>query len=255
MTESQSALTVNEAIDNLGNKVDTSIFQLNGNSEQNQFSRILNEANQISDTSAAATSLTKASETFSLDTLQQQMLASTGLDNETILSLSMSDDMVSEMQQGLLSSLQTSIVESALTQAISANSVNIEDGVAINTSTDNIVGAQSSESESLVDDVYYYSFGEDGFDSKDVIDSINILHHTPILSYIYQETTGDKISPASTLAGSLLYSDYVGVGSTAIKLAMEYFTESNPEMNITDVGDLLSNNNDELTESEVGHSL
>ncbi|WP_282167197.1 hypothetical protein [Shewanella japonica] len=255
MTESQSALTVNEAIDNLGNKVDTSIFQLNGNSEQNQFSRILNEANQISDTSAAATSLTKASETFSLDTLQQQMLASTGLDNETILSLSMSDDMVSEMQQGLLSSLQTSIVESALTQAISANSVNIEDGVAINTSTDNIVGAQSSENESLVDDVYYYSFGEDGFDSKDVIDSINILHHTPILSYIYQETTGDKISPASTLAGSLLYSDYVGVGSTAIKLAMEYFTESNPEMNITDVGDLLSNNNDELTESEVGHSL
>ncbi|WP_192021740.1 hypothetical protein [Shewanella sp. WPAGA9] len=255
MTESQSALTVNEAIDKLGNKVDTSIFQLNGNSEQNQFSRILNEANQISDTSAAATSLTKASETFSLDTLQQQMLASTGLDNETILSLSMSDDMVSEMQQGLLSSLQTSIVESALTQAISANSVNIEDGVAINTSTDNIVGAQSSESESLVDDVYYYSFGEDGFDSKDVIDSINILHHTPILSYIYQETTGDKISPASTLAGSLLYSDYVGAGSTAIKLAMEYFTESNPEMNITDVGDLLSNNNDELTESEVGHSL
>ncbi|WP_394497374.1 hypothetical protein [Shewanella sp. ENK2] len=255
MTESQSALTVNEAIDNLGNKVDTSIFQLNGNSEQNQFSRILNEANQISDTSAAATSLIKASETFSLDTLQQQMLASTGLDNETILSLSMSDDMVSEMQQGLLSSLQTSIVESALTQAISANSVNIEDGVAINTSTDNIVGAQSSENESLVDDVYYYSFGEDGFDSKDVIDSINILHHTPILSYIYQETTGDKISPASTLAGSLLYSDYVGVGSTAIKLAMEYFTESNPEMNITDVGDLLSNNNDELTESEVGHSL
>ncbi|KPZ67945.1 MULTISPECIES: hypothetical protein [unclassified Shewanella] len=255
MTESQSALTVNEAIDKLGNKVDTSIFQLNGNSEQNQFSRILNEANQISDTSAAATSLTKASETFSLDTLQQQMLASTGLDNETILSLSMSDDMVSEMQQGLLSSLQTSIVESALTQAISANSVNIEDGVAINTSTDNIVGAQSSENESLVDDVYYYSFGEDGFDSKDVIDSINILHHTPILSYIYQETTGDKISPASTLAGSLLYSDYVGVGSTAIKLAMEYFTESNPEMNITDVGDLLSNNNDELTESEVGHSL
>lgn len=53
-------------------------------------------------------------------------------------------------------------------------------------------------------------FGEDGFTFLDVLDVINPLQHLPVIGTIYRELTGDTLSPASRVAGDILYGGPIG---------------------------------------------
>ena len=48
-------------------------------------------------------------------------------------------------------------------------------------------------------------FSNDGLTFGDIIDVINPLQHIPVVSTIYWELTGDKISPAARMAGGALF--------------------------------------------------
>ena len=218
------------------------IIQSQSSSDSDTFADILTSVSKVKSVGSAVLDSSSTSEIFSVDSLQQQILAETGLGNSSILSLNMNSSMITELQQGLLSSLQTSMLKTAVTNAVGENTL-----VSAKVSSEEVSSLKSNatpEESNIGEDIYKFSFGEDGFDQKDVIDSVNILNHTPILSYIYQETTDTEISPASTLAGSLIYSDYVGAGSTAIKLIMGYFTETNAGGIAAGVSSFLSDDND-----------
>ncbi|MCL1047045.1 hypothetical protein L2737_17235 [Shewanella electrodiphila] len=218
------------------------IIQSQSSSDSDTFADILTSVSKVKSVGSAVLDSSSTSEIFSVDSLQQQILAETGLGNSSILSLNMNSSMITELQQGLLSSLQTSMLKTAVTNAVGENTL-----VSAKVSSEEVSSLKSNatpEESNISEDIYKFSFGEDGFDQKDVIDSVNILNHTPILSYIYQETTDTEISPASTLAGSLIYSDYVGAGSTAIKLIMDYFTETNAGGIAAGVSSFLSDDND-----------
>ncbi|MCC4833944.1 hypothetical protein LMH66_14970 [Shewanella sp. 10N.7] len=218
------------------------IIQSQSSSDSDTFADILTSVSKVKSVGSAVLDSSSTSEIFSVDSLQQQILAETGLGNSSILSLNMNSSMITELQQGLLSSLQTSMLKTAVTNAVGENTL-----VSAKVSSEEVsslISNATPEESNIGEDIYKFSFGEDGFDQKDVIDSVNILNHTPILSYIYQETTDTEISPASTLAGSLIYSDYVGAGSTAIKLIMDYFTETNAGGIAAGVSSFLSDDND-----------
>ena len=50
----------------------------------------------------------------------------------------------------------------------------------------------------------------EGFSFRDLIDIVNPLQHIPIVSSIYREITGDKISNASRIVGGALYGGFIG---------------------------------------------
>ncbi|MEZ9142303.1 MULTISPECIES: hypothetical protein [unclassified Shewanella] len=217
-------------------------IQSQSSSDSDTFADILTSVSKVKSVGSAVLDSSSTSEIFSVDSLQQQILAETGLGNSSILSLNMNSSMITELQQGLLSSLQSSMLKTAVTNAVGENTL-----VSAKVSSEEVsslISNATPEESNIGEDIYKFSFGEDGFDQKDVIDSVNILNHTPILSYIYQETTDTEISPASTLAGSLIYSDYVGAGSTAIKLIMDYFAETNAGGIAAGVSSFLSDDND-----------
>ncbi|MDO6613102.1 hypothetical protein Q4601_15385 [Shewanella sp. 1_MG-2023] len=239
MTQQESLSALSRSTELI--KSDT-IIQSQSSSDSDTFADILTSVSKVKSVGSAVLDSSSTSEIFSVDSLQQQILAETGLGNSSILSLNMNSSMITELQQGLLSSLQTSMLKTAVTNAVGENTL-----VSAKVSSEEVSSLKSNatpEESNIGEDIYKFSFGEDGFDQKDVIDSVNILNHTPILSYIYQETTDTEISPASTLAGSLIYSDYVGAGSTAIKLIMDYFTETNAGGIAAGVSSFLSDDND-----------
>ncbi|WP_153914648.1 hypothetical protein [Shewanella sp. TC10] len=238
--QAQSSLSViGQAVDLA--KTDSS-HQAESAENTEKFSDVLSNVTSVASVGSAVLATATSTDIFSVDNLKQQILSETGLDNENILSLNMNASMISELQQGLLSSLQTSMVKSSAIANVVSQTQQVTESINTKNDAANLV---TSDNSSLVDDIYSYSFGEDGFDEKDIIDSVNILNHTPILSYIYQETTNTEISPASTLAGSVLYSDYVGTGSTAIKLIMDYFSENNSEVLAAGVSSFLSSDSEE----------
>ena len=243
--ESISVLTSAAELINTSSSVQSLI-----SGESENFADILKGVSAVGDVALNASSI---GDVFSVDDMQEKILAEVGLDNPDILSLSMNTSMISELQQGLLSSLQTSMIKSSLNTVgnIAADGIQVSGDVTSGT-VSSLTSSDDIEGSSLVDDIYSYSFGEDGFNQKDIIDSVNILNHTPILSYIYQETTNTEISPAATLAGSVLYSDYVGTGSTAIKLIMDYFTKNNSDGIAAGVSSFLSD--DTNSESDIAET-
>lgn len=59
-----------------------------------------------------------------------------------------------------------------------------------------------------------------GFSFGDFIDTINPLHHIPIVGQIYRAVTGDKISDSARLAGGGLFAGPVGIGIASASIAM-----------------------------------
>jgi hypothetical protein len=53
-------------------------------------------------------------------------------------------------------------------------------------------------------------FGKDGPSFDDLVDTVNPLHHIPVVSSIYSSLTGDKASPAAKLAGGALIGGPLG---------------------------------------------
>ena len=155
-----------------------------------------------------------------IDSFQNQLLLETGLTDSNLLSLNISDDLISEMQQQLLTSLQTSMIKTSAVTAASSAVEPLQSG-------EDLVDSLETEGDavsSVLDDVYSYSFGDEGIDKYDFFDSVNVLNHIPILSDIYQVSTDTDISPVSKLAGSFLYSGPIGAGVTALEMGLNYLT-------------------------------
>jgi len=54
------------------------------------------------------------------------------------------------------------------------------------------------------------------FGFGDFLDLINPLQHIPVISSVYREITGDKISPVSRVAGDILYGGALGAASAVM---------------------------------------
>lgn len=223
---------------------------------QSTFGALLSSLSSGSE--AIDSSLTNLSniEVLSVENLQDQLLQQTGLGNANLFSLAVSDDLVSQMQQELLSSLQTSMINStAVTSAVSSAVSSASTAIQANNPLQSTVGitheelAITDENASTFDDMYSFSFGEDGLDGNDLFDSINILNHIPILSDIYQLSTNTEISPVSKLLGGMLYSGYIGAGAAALELGMDYFTGYTTKDLVADTG-LLSSDTDDNTDTQ-----
>ncbi|RPA57756.1 hypothetical protein EGC86_20125 [Shewanella frigidimarina] len=217
------------------------------------FGALLNSLSSGSE--ALDSSLTNLSniEVLSVESLQDQLLQQTGLGKESLLSLAISDDLVSQMQQELLSSLQASMLNSTtLTSEVSSAVSSVSTAVQTGNPLQSTVGiihdeiAATDEASSTLDDMYSFSFGEEGLDGNDLFDSINILNHIPILSDIYQISTDTDISPASKLLGGMLYSGYIGVGAAALELGMDYFTGYTSKDLVADTGLVSSETDDNI---------
>jgi hypothetical protein len=57
-------------------------------------------------------------------------------------------------------------------------------------------------------------FGKDGLSFDDILDTVNPLHHLPIVGFIYRAVTGDTISPASRITGGALFGGPLGLAAS-----------------------------------------
>lgn len=62
---------------------------------------------------------------------------------------------------------------------------------------------------------------------SDLLDAINPLQHIPIVSNIYRELTGDKISTGAQLAGDTLFGGPLGFIASLVNSIFEQETGSN----------------------------
>ncbi len=90
----------------------------------------------------------------------------------------------------------------------------------------NLIATENSTlpKSSLLAQVEKFSFGDDGLDLMDGLDALNVLHHIPLVSTIYQETTGDTLNAVAKLGGGFIYGGALGLALSAADLAIEYVT-------------------------------
>jgi len=62
---------------------------------------------------------------------------------------------------------------------------------------------------------------DNDLDFWDLLDVVNPLQHTPVVSSIYRYVTGDEIGGLARLAGGFLYGGPVGLASSAANLGIE----------------------------------
>ena len=147
--------------------------------------------------------------------------ALTGGDETTVLSqlISASDASLENLQSSLLTNLQSSLFtaftqpETSLIESGKAESENIN----LNETSEPL-----TEQNSILTTIGEFSFGDNGIDLTDGFDTVNILQHIPIISSIYQNTTGDTIDAAAKLGGGFLYGGTLGLTLSAVDLAVEY---------------------------------
>lgn len=58
----------------------------------------------------------------------------------------------------------------------------------------------------------------------DLIDTLNPLQHIPVVSTLYREITGDKLSPQARMAGGALYGGPIGLVTSMIDSAVDVVT-------------------------------
>lgn len=99
----------------------------------------------------------------------------------------------------------------------------------------------------LMNSLLQLSLGEDGFDSKDGFDIVNVLQHIPIVSAFYQDVTGQDISGISKLSGGFLYGGPLGLAISALDLAIEGYSGSsmNDALRSFDYAGLFSSENED----------
>lgn len=79
--------------------------------------------------------------------------------------------------------------------------------------------------ESMLNSLAQISFGEDGLDSNDAFDIVNILQHIPVVSAFYQDVSGqEEISVLSKLSGGYLYGGAIGLAYSALDLAVKSYS-------------------------------
>ncbi len=67
-------------------------------------------------------------------------------------------------------------------------------------------------------------FGDDGLTFGDLLDAINPLQHIPVVGTLYRAITGDRIDPASRLAGGTLFGGPIGLAVAAVNTVVETVT-------------------------------
>ena len=70
-----------------------------------------------------------------------------------------------------------------------------------------------------------FLFGDNGLSFDDIIDTINPLHHIPVVSTLYQNITGDEIANAPALIGGAVTGGPLGLASAAINVASRETTD------------------------------
>lgn len=177
------------------------------------FSSIFTGVQQVSETVDQLSPSNITTEADSINLIQQSIFSSLGLGgllNDT--GLSISDQLTSEsslelMQASLLSALQTSAFSSKTLSSATSNE------------TDTTI------EESMLNSLAQISFGEDGLDSNDAFDIVNILQHIPVVSAFYQDVSGqEEISVLSKLSGGYLYGGAIGLAYSALDLAVKSYS-------------------------------
>lgn len=72
--------------------------------------------------------------------------------------------------------------------------------------------------------VAYDSGKESGFSFSDLLDTVNPLHHIPVVGTLYRAFTGDEIGPVARVAGGTLYGGPVGAAVALANVAVEETT-------------------------------
>lgn len=159
--------------------------------------------------------------------MQSGLLSSLGLGflstvvDTNIGDMPLAENMTSfeQIQNNLLILLQTSALKEN-TQQVEQSEDHIEK---VN---DVKEAVQSSQDLPIFDysQAEQYVFGANGIELNDAFDTVNILQHVPIVSSIYQESSGQNISAIAKLGGGYLYGGVIGLGYAALDLAVEGFS-------------------------------
>ena len=149
------------------------------------------------------------------------------------------EDSVNKMQNALISSLKSSMqVTSELEPLANGEGrnqvllsfVGSADGTEIEDASGRSIdeGALSTTTQVLeeIGPVQELAFGEDGAGTEDIIDTVNIFNHIPIVSGLYRGLTGaDEPSPASKILGAGLFAGPIGVGVASVGVGIEQFSD------------------------------
>lgn len=152
---------------------------------------------------------------------------------------------INTIQTSLLTALQ-----SHLFTAVSAQ--NEQDAVIQENSETGNDGQQTNIMNELVE----FSFGSNGLDINDGFDTFNILQHVPIVSTVYQESSGQSISAISKLSGGYIYGGPIGLAFSALDIAVEHMSGKSISDQLVNFNysDLFSSDNTQQSiESEISN--
>ena len=82
----------------------------------------------------------------------------------------------------------------------------------------------SSVDSSQAKPLGFQPFGKDGLSFLDLIDTVNPMHHIPIIGPIYRSLTGDILNPLPRIAGSALFGGPIGASLSAAEVVLEVAT-------------------------------
>ena len=71
----------------------------------------------------------------------------------------------------------------------------------------------------------FQPFGKNGLSFLDLVDTVNPMHHIPIIGPIYRSLTGDILNPLPRIAGSALFGGPIGAGLSAAEVILEVATK------------------------------
>ena len=241
-TASTSLLTSTSTSNDIADWAQDSFEQLTNFDFANSFSYLLGEASNVSklnnpqvDNNEVVDNLALTANvslnTNDLSSMQNSLLSTLGLsaltggDETTVLSqlISASDASLENLQSSLLTNLQSNLFtaftkpETSLIESEKAEKNAESENINLNDTTEPF-----AEQSSILTTIGEFSFGDNGIDLTDGFDTVNILQHIPIISSIYQNTTGDTIDAAAKLGGGFLYGGTLGLTLSAVDLAVEY---------------------------------
>ncbi|WP_144211949.1 hypothetical protein [Shewanella donghaensis] len=214
-----------------------------GISSQSAFSSVLEGVisgnNIVSSSVTAISNLNMTSSDDFSDNFKSSFLSETGLDDISILPLSISDDIITQMQQELLSSLQSSMVNPPSIAPVSSVS-NILDTSTVSSIEDLSKSANlSSNGEIPIIDTLSAPVIESNVDLNDFLNPVNLVNNVPIFSDLYQIATDKNIKAASSLATSMLMPN--SLGAQAVGIGVNYLANSDSVKELAaSAGELLS---------------
>jgi len=163
----------------------------------------------------------------SITTLQEDLLANL-LGYSANINTSINDITTGATQ---LLAVRDSLSLDSITQSLQSNLLG---ALQANNIASTLTNTEVQESD-LLSDAITFSFNEDGLGLEDAFDTVNLLQHIPVVSSIYQSTTGqENISAAAQFAGDFLYGGPLGLAFSVADYAIEQYTGTSISDAITD---------------------